>query len=107
MADWTHRLELKDLHDKYEKKEIQPDDLGKEVAKRLRTLIELNRPPIDETLLDEAEEIALEFESMSDNDIDEYDNIINRLYDWADTTLPHAPNTPFSLTPKLCWVNTF
>lgn len=107
MANWVHRLELKDLHDKYDKEGITPNELGVEVAKRIRTLLELNTPPIPEELRNEAKDIALEFESMVDDDIDEYDSILSKLYDWADTTLPNAPNTPFHAIPKLCWINTF
>lgn len=106
MANWTHKLELKDLHAKYQNVEITPDVLGAEVARRLRAMLELNTPPIADELKGEAEEIALEFESM-ENDIEEYDSILGRLYDWADTTLPHDPTISFHATPKLCWINTF
>jgi septation ring formation regulator EzrA len=106
MANWTHKLELKDLHDKHENGEITVEELSKEVAKRLRALCAQNTPPIPVELLEEAEDIAQEFEDLPE-DTDEYDYILGKLYDWADTPLPTGRHISFSQQPRLCWVNTF
>ena len=101
MSDWQHKLELKDLHNKYRAGELTPEALGKEVSKRLTALIERNRPPISEDLLSEAEDIASEFENGIE-EVDDYDNVLARLYDWADTSLDGKFGGK-----KLCWINTF
>ena len=106
MTNWTHKLGLTDLHSKYQKDEITVIELGKGVAERLRKLCTRNILPIPESLLEEAEDIACEFEDLPE-DIEEYDMVLERLYDWADTVLPHPENTPFSAIPKVCWINTF
>ena len=105
MSDWTHHIELKDLHDKSRAGALTPVELGKALAPRIRALIEANTPPIPTDLIAEAEDIAYRFEHDVET-IDDYDDILSDLYDWADTELPHKAGIPFSMRPKLCWVNT-
>ena len=108
MTDWRHKLEIADLHKSYQSGEITSPNLGVAVAKRLRSLIDDKHKlsPIPEELLDEADDIASEFKSGIKT-IDDYDQILERLYDWGDTVLDHPDNTPFHRIPKLCWINTF
>jgi hypothetical protein len=105
MANWTHKLNIADLHDKYDDGDgdITIQDMGKEVAKRIRSLIKNNLPRIPEYLLNEAEIIAEGFDSDVET-VEDYDRYLADLYDWGDTTIGHSPH--FSQTPKLCWINT-
>lgn len=104
MTDWKNRIDLADLHDKYEAGTITPPELGKQVASRLRKLLKTAR--LSDDLKQEAEEIADEFE-MGVEDVDDYDNVLERLYDWGDTELPHPSWIPFPAIPKVCWIDTF
>lgn len=106
MTNWTHNLELKDLHNKHESGEMGISQVASTVAIRLKALIATNTPPISEDLKEEAEELAERFENEID-DVEDYDNVLSDLYDWADTELPCKPGTPFTMEQKLCWVNTF
>jgi hypothetical protein len=100
MANWQHRLELRDLWEKYRKGQITPIDEGKEVAKRLRNLI----PKLPTQFQDGAEEIAIRFDGDIEN-IEDFDNVLSDLYDLADTALP-TPSGEY-MPRKLMWVATF
>ena len=106
MADWKHKLIIGDLHRKHERKEITPEELGKEVAKRLTALLDSNSPPIPDDLLDEAQDIANRFECDIEN-VEDYDNVLRELYDWGDSKLPSSRRVRFSMVPKLCWIDAF
>ena len=98
MPNWQYKLDLKDLWEKYDKGELTPQEGGKEVAKRLQNLI----PLLPTQFQDEANKIADAFEIEID-DIDDFDRILNDLYDLADTPL----STPTGqMQRKLMWVAT-
>lgn len=83
MVKWKHRLEVRDLWQAYKKKEIDIAQLAKKVADRIR---ELRCYEQDKEL----EDIALNFEACS-NDVEEFDDCLCELYDWADVD-------------KRCWI---
>lgn len=97
MAKWVNRLELKDLWEKHNKEELTTEQVAKEIAKRIRRL------SCYKEYEDELENIAIDFEFCS-NDVEEFDNILSTLYDWADTPLPTLPG---QMQRKMCWVATF
>ncbi len=97
MANWKYRLELKDLWDNFESGELTIENLGKEVARRLR---ELHLPPKFSYL---SEVLVNRFECVKD--VDEFDGILEGLYDLGDTSLP-TPNGEIQRKLKLIWVNT-
>ncbi len=103
MTDWKHTLDIKDLHESYRRDKITVDALAKEVAKRLRTLLSENNPPIEQCLINRANMIADSLEHEIE-DIAQYDILLNKLYEWADTVLPHGMDVKFSNIPKLCWI---
>lgn len=90
MANWRYKLELSDLKDKFENDEISIDNLGTEMAKRIRNL---KLKPFDSRFQKELDTIANEFETCKD--VDNFDSILDRLYDWGDTG---------NFNEKLCWI---
>jgi len=97
MANWVNRLELKDLWKQRDEEKISISELAKAVANRIEKL------PCFKKYEDELQTIILDFEDCSD-DVEEFDDILNRLYDWADTPLRI---TRGEMQRKVCWVNTF
>jgi hypothetical protein len=75
-------------------------ELARVTAARLKALA-----PIDDNLDAEREELVFDFECIaSDRDDasrEEFDDLMGRLYDWADTPLDHAWNGK-----KCCWIDT-
>ena len=100
MAQWQNRLNLVDLWELAENKKITIPELGKKIAKRIKKLLEHLRPS-DKFLRMEAEEIADDFETVTE-DVEEFDGIMGRLYDWADTSLDGKVGGK-----KVCWVRIF
>ena len=61
--------------------------------------------PIEQYLIDQANVIADSLEHEIEV-VEQYDNILNNLYEWADTVMPHGKDVRFSNIPKLCWIKT-
>jgi U3 small nucleolar ribonucleoprotein component len=103
MAKWQRHLELRDVFDEYRADEATIQQVSAKVADRLSKL----RPfPGMDDLNDERDLVQDEFEDLSKNegaDIDDFHDAMDRLYDWADTSL--GP-WDFTKTPKACWVET-
>jgi len=97
MANWIYRLDLKDLWDKHSQGNLTVEQVAKETAKRIRALSCYKKYE------EELEEIAIDFE-YCDNDTDEFDGILERLYDWADGCLPTSER---EMQKKICWIKTF
>lgn len=96
MAIWTHKLELKDLHQSFDNDEISIEDVADGVVNRINALM----PSIPPYLQGELRNIRDDFAVV--NDVESYDEALNDLYDWADTSLDGKFGGR-----KLCWVNTF
>ena len=95
MANWKYRLELANEWQQAKTSKLTPKHLGSLVAQKARKLT-----AIDPVLWS----IAAEFEKLSeDATFDDFDDVLEQLYDWADQPLP-----PYGLWPrnKMCWVAT-
>jgi hypothetical protein len=106
MADWKHKLSIGDLHEQYQSHKITPQQLGFLVSQRLKALLDTSKPKIDNDLKYDGEELVYRFEHDVET-VNDYDSILSDLYDWGDTELPRTKDIPFSMTPKLCWIDTF
>jgi len=96
MSKWVNRLDLKDLWAKRNEGELTIQELGKQIARRIRKM------PVYKKY-DELADIAIQFEYVDEN-VGEFDSILSELYDWADIPLP----TPLGqMQRKMCWVATF
>lgn len=99
MANWIYKLELKDLWKQRDEGKISISELARIVAGRIEKATFFKIKTNEEAL----REIVMDFEDCSD-DVDEFDSILEQLYDWADTPLC----TPIGeMQRKMCWVNTF
>ena len=97
MSKWVNRLDLRDLWEKHNREELTTEQVAKETAKRIRKM------PCYKKYKDELEYLIIDFE-ICGNDVEEFDSILARLYDWADISLP----TPRGeMQRKMCWVATF
>jgi hypothetical protein len=104
MADWQRKLNIADLHANYRAEKITVQQLAEGVAKRLRKLKPFGAFEPEE-LDEERDDIVCEFEQLAndaDADINAYNDVLERLYDWADTPLNSAWPPK-----KVCWVETF
>lgn len=97
MSNWTNTLNLKDLWEARKDSNITLQKMGKIIAKRIRKL----RCYKDNDF--ELEEIAYSFEFIEE-DVDEFDDVLEQLYDWADSPLPTPEG---EMQKKLCWIKTF
>jgi len=98
MSKWVNRLDLKDLWKAEDEGKLTIQELGKQVARRIRKMPCYSK-------YEELADIASDFETyLDDNDIEEFDRVLEQLYNWADTYLP----TPLGqMQRKMCWVATF
>lgn len=103
MANWQMKLEIKDFYHKF------PDELSiQEVAKLMSERIDEKLPFIKAHFLDyfeEIEEISIQFSDLAeyeDADADDFDYIMEDLYNWADTSLDGKWGGK-----KLMWIETF
>ncbi len=96
MSNWINRLNLKDLWKARAKGELTIQELGKRIARRIEKLHCYDR------YKDDLQTIVMDFEIV-DEDVEEFDNILEELYDWADTPL----STPKGqMQRKMCWIAT-
>jgi hypothetical protein len=96
MANWQHRLKLKDISEAYDRKEIDSKEAGKKTSERIKQLAE-HLIPAYASYKEEFLEIAYQFESVEDQD--DYNNCLEQLYDLGDTKLDNEwPGK------KLCWI---
>ena len=101
MANWQRKLNLKDVWNKStEDGDMTVQELAGVISKRLKAL----RPLGDDGVDVERDEIADEFEGLSedpDADTNDFDNVMASLYDWGDMALDN--NWP---PKKVCWIAT-
>ena len=96
MADWQYKLEIKEDWDRRLNLEITTQELAEIIANKLR---ELDCPEDD--IYDERFSIAEEFEILSndkspDFDDDDFNYVMDMLYDWGDIDLGFGR--------KVCWI---
>ena len=97
VANWKYRLELSDLWKAKKEGKLTIEELAKQVAQRIRRL------PCYEKYEEELLDIVLGFEHCVNN-LDDFDNVLEQLYDWADIPLLTRRG---EMQRKMCWVDTF
>ena len=107
MADWQLKL---DIHEEFEQAgdgELPLGEFCKIVAEKVKALVLpkcLTESDEEEYLVEERDEIVQEFEQLSEDSyitVDEVDSLIQRLYDWGDSSLD---NNPSWNRKRLCWI---
>lgn len=96
MARWQRTLDLKDV---WESKDLSL--IARTIAQRL-TEIEPLENEHSETL---RQELIENFSDLADEpapDVDDFDDLMDKLYDWADTRLDNKPLGG----KRVCWVAT-
>lgn len=76
MANWKKKLDLKDLAEKFDNEEMTATEVGQEVSKRLAELYPEGQRDL------EIEDFIARFNEIEDED--EFDSLIDELYDWGD-----------------------
>lgn len=95
MADWKLKLRVGQDRLAYDEKEITLEELASRYASKLKHKVDYIRNVMkEEDLADEAEDIAHDFTIVAS--VEEFDEALERLYDWADTSLGGGAKT--------CWV---
>ncbi len=90
MANWKYKLKVGADRAAFDRREITLEELGQRFADKIRAL-----PCFDDEI--ELDDMALEFENVSD--VQDFDNILESLYDWADQSLDDGwPRA------KMCWI---
>ncbi len=96
MSNWINKLSLKDLWKARDENNLTIQQLAQQVAKRIEKM------PCYKKYEKYLRVIVSEFRCCEE-DIEEFDNILKDLYDWADTPL----RTPRGeMQRKLCWIAT-
>ncbi len=103
MPQWKTTVRLGDLHVPYQVSKMTIQDVGKELAKRLRANKYVEDIEMDCTG-------ALEDLEQGVKNAEEYDDILKELYDfgdfnnriWFDPSTPTKPEQPPESLPHLC-----
>lgn len=101
MAKWQRELNLLPEWRDAQDGKITPQDMAKIISARLRTLA-----PFGTGLDFDRDELADQFDDFArdvDAEADDFDQIMQDLYDWADTHI----SGDFFNAKKACWVRTF
>jgi hypothetical protein len=99
MSNWKYTLDIEDLWKQRDEGRITIQELGKGIANRLRILSR----KLPTKYQDFVENLALDFESV-DEDVEDFDQVMNDLYNLADLELPKP--TGQWMDNKLMWVKT-
>jgi hypothetical protein len=95
MANWRYQINLSDLREQYEEKKMTIDEFGKKIAERFRAQSWF------EKVQDDIDDILGSLECIESEE--DFNNIIEELYDWGDTTLP-TPRSQMPMFNKMCWI---
>lgn len=98
MANWKHILRIGDIFADYHEDKIALTDLARGIASRIGKLPCYNR---DLTLMDIAEQFECFDEDEWTSPEDEFNTLMEQLYDWGDTIL----NATWP-TDRMCWIET-
>lgn len=87
MARWQYTIDIADIHEAFQADNLTVREMGKAVAERIRSSRAWNfeQPSL--------RDIADSFDEISSDDAGEYDDCLERLYDWGDRR-------------HTCWINT-
>ena len=100
MSRWQRTLNLNDIWDKAKKREITPQALALEISMRLKNIRPFKEYYIEDEKLEIIEELD-DFSLQEDVTFNDFDYIMNRLYDWGDTPLDNKFGGN-----KVCWIKT-
>ena len=107
MSNWVKKIDLKDVWNKTEDGELSILALTKILVERLSVIHYSKKDSGSfEQLNQDLEEITGWFEDLiedENNDADEFDSILNELYDFGDRTISN--NKPFHDADKALWIN--
>jgi hypothetical protein len=101
MADWQRTLDLADLWQAEANGEMTTSEVAAKLAERLKAL----KPFGVESVDSERDDLVEEFTSMGEDpetDSDDFNYVMDQLYDWADTSLDGRVGGK-----KVCWIKTF
>jgi len=108
MANWQYTLDIEKTWKKSKNKEVALSVLSNEIADKMEAL----RPSLaikfkeDSGILSELDDIVFDLRDLAGSedkdDVDIFDEIFSRVYDWADTEILPKQWPP----KKLCWVKT-
>lgn len=79
MANWKSKLNISDLHSKWEKSEISTAEVAKEVAIRLKANKFANLQEL-QNIIDDLENLGEDSEAH----VDDYDYCLEQLYNFGD-----------------------
>jgi len=100
MANWEYHIDLKAVWKEYEDEKINVETAGKKVAEVLKNF--KMTAEINNYLLDTLSEIICNFDNCCDDE-EEFNDIMQDLYDWGDTDMPTPPG---KMQRKLAWIAT-
>ena len=98
MADWEHRINLKEIWEDYNGEKIDVVTAGKRVAEVLKSF--KSTATMGSFLRDELDDIIFNFEHLSEDEED-FNNVMEELYDWGDTEIPTPPG---KMQRRLAWI---
>jgi hypothetical protein len=104
MTDWQRKLQLQPEWDRASEHEIPIQQLAGVIADRLRALAPFTGE--FEDIEDQKQELADQFESMSQDETlttSQFDYAMQDLYDWGDTQIAGK----FFDAKKVCWISRF
>src|SRR5687768_8620018 len=102
MADWQRTLDIVDIWNQAQDEEITPQQLAAIIAKRLDKLQNFHDSVIDGIKSHLIEQFKLLSENEDTEDEDEFNILMNDLYNWADISLDGKFGGK-----KVCWIKTF
>ncbi len=102
MANWQIRLDIKDDWNLASERKISAKELASRVANKLQSLKSIKGfPEIEDEKQELIEELLGFSEDPGELDFNDFDGVMSRLYDWADTPLDN--NWP---RKRVCWIAT-
>lgn len=86
MANWKTKIEISDLHKRHEDGELEPKEVGKEVAARVRAAVKDTNLKDNTQLLDICERLEKDIPSEDEDEQakQEYNDALQELYNWGD-----------------------
>lgn len=90
MANWKATVELRDLHAQHEDGKLDIQNVALELARRLEALPSTQAHGVRDCELDDLIAELRQISQMSDDEFDqdpadEYDEVLERIYNWGDT----------------------
>lgn len=100
MANWQRHIYLNPEWEQAQEGEISTRELATVVSKRLKALTPFKDEYVEQSRLDLVDEFEAAAED-ADLTVDDFDYLMNELYDWGDIRLDGNWNGK-----KVCWIDT-